>query len=164
MKSERLQVEELVVASDYGQFWIYGTEEAIEKDIMSLLGEALNGVGIATDDDLLVMLSPHQNNFELALRVEMWSGLPAPDLDDWEEVAEASLRTRTNEVQWSSPTLVSTRLQVPGGLYRLRISGRGFVARGWPGSTTPGDSWRLQFWPEEQRPVQRIKSWEPPAK
>jgi hypothetical protein len=29
----------------------------------------------------------------------------------------------------------------------VRITGRGFLNYGWPGSTTPGDEWRLQLWP-----------------
>jgi hypothetical protein len=36
---------------------------------------------------------------------------------------------------------------VPTGSYAVLVSGRGFVARGWPGSTTPGDVWRVQLWP-----------------
>jgi hypothetical protein len=40
--------------------------------------------------------------------------------------------------------------------------GRGFVARGWPGSTTPGDQWRIQLWPGTAgAPPRQVKRWEP---
>lgn len=35
-------------------------------------------------------------------------------------------------------------LAAPPGCYNTRIAGREFVTCGWPGSTTPGDQWRIQ--------------------
>jgi hypothetical protein len=47
-------------------------------------------------------------------------------------------------------------LHVPAGTYAVRITGRGFVARGWPGTTTPGDEWRIQLWPGAAAPPEAV--------
>jgi hypothetical protein len=33
----------------------------------------------------VVVVSPHQNNFAMPLRVEVWPAEPPDDLDDWQE-------------------------------------------------------------------------------
>jgi hypothetical protein len=40
------------------------------------------GPHIASDGEAGVVSSPHQNNFSMALRVEVWDGRP-PDDDVW---------------------------------------------------------------------------------
>jgi hypothetical protein len=51
-------------------------------------------------------------------------------------------------------------IPVPSGRYAARITGRGFVNHGWPGSTTSGDEWRLQLWPAAGPiPPRRVRSW-----
>ena len=51
-------------------------------------------------------------------------------------------------------------LDVPPGNYQVRIVGRGFINYGWPGSTTPGDTWRIQFWPSKDViEPKRIAHW-----
>ncbi|HEY1485286.1 MAG TPA: hypothetical protein VGF84_04220 [Micromonosporaceae bacterium] len=52
----------------------------------------------------------------------------------------------------------SVGCSVPPGRYRILVCGRGFVASGWPGSTTPGDSWRVRLWPEHgDVPARRVR-------
>lgn len=136
---------DLTVGLDYGQF----TLETGEEDpglAVELLSTAFED-GIAQRGDLVVVLSPHQNNFEMAFRVEVWPGEPSDDVDDWEEAFAVHLEVGEHGLVYSSPTMDFTHLPVPPGSYRALITGRGFVAHGWPGSTKPGDQWRLRLWP-----------------
>jgi hypothetical protein len=88
------------------------------------------------------------------------AGAAAVDLDDWQEAFEASLQIDAIGLTYESPTLTPQRIAVPPGHYGLLIAGRGIVARGWPGSTTPGDEWRLQMWPQKSvTPARRLRIW-----
>jgi hypothetical protein len=79
-------------------------------------------------------------------------------------VFESSLLVSGGVLRYDTPTLQGATCQVPDGRYAVRIAGRGFVNRGWPGSTTPGDTWRVQLWPSvENLPDRRIKEWHPPG-
>ena len=157
--TEPLSIVELVVALDYGQFTLH-TEESDPDIGVEVLEEALAGDGIAQRDGLLVVCSPHQNNYKMALRVEIWSAAPPDDLAEWDEAFEASLTVDGDGVTYESPTRKIVNIEVPSGAYRAVITGTGFVARGWPGSTEPGERWRIRLWPESA-PVaaQRLKAW-----
>jgi len=158
-----LLVHDAIVALDYGQFSLCGSLER-SGDYMSLLEVALQGEGIAGDNDAVLVCSPHQNNFKMPLRVEVWDHSPPDDQADWEEVFRCGLVVDDGGLRYESPTLAGTIFDVPAGTYSLLICGRGFVSRGWPGSTTPGDAWRVQMWPSADRPVpSRVKVWQQPA-
>lgn len=135
-----------VVALDYGQFYLHVGETDPELAV-EVLALAQQGDGIALKDGLLVVMSPHQYSFRMGLRVEVWSGSPEADLDDWQEAFEVHLDVDRYGVDYESPTVARTPLPVPTGSYHALITGRGFVARDRLGSTTPGDAWRLRFWP-----------------
>jgi hypothetical protein len=81
---------DLTVALDYGQFSLTGTYLP-DDDAYPLrpLEEAIEGQGIAGTEgnEYVVVLSPHQNNFAMHLRVELWPAEPPDDLDDWQEHA-----------------------------------------------------------------------------
>jgi hypothetical protein len=162
-----LQVFDLTVALDYGQFSLTGTYRALgdAADPVRLVEQAINGDGIAGTDgnEGVVVLSPHQNNFAMRLRVEVWPAEPPSDLDSWQEAFLTGLVVGPQGLVYSSPTLEEVSIPVPPGGYGVRITGRGFVNRGWPGSTTPGDEWRLQFWPASG-PVRRgrLRAWADP--
>jgi hypothetical protein len=71
------EVLELTVALDYGEFYLVGQpvqQESPEDLILQLLDTAINGIGIASSEgnEVVVVLSPHQNNFAMGLRVELW--------------------------------------------------------------------------------------------
>jgi hypothetical protein len=83
----------------------------------------------------------------MALRLEVWSGPPEDDLDDWQEAFDLHLDVDGYSVDYESPTFARTPLPVPPGSYRTLITGRGFLVRDRLGSTTPGDVWRLRLWP-----------------
>ncbi|MBL7517388.1 hypothetical protein I6A84_04430 [Frankia sp. CNm7] len=146
---------------DHGQFYLY-TNVWDGVDYPGVVDRAIEAGGIAQDGPLLVVLSSHQCNFAVTLRVEQWSAQPPDDLDDWQEVFAASIDVDAFGLLYESTTSVQNlRLEALPGRYAVRISGRGFVQRGWPGSTTPGDEWRVQLWPQEgdrQEPA-RLKAW-----
>jgi hypothetical protein len=138
--------QDFVVELDYGQFYLHTARNEAELPL-AVLERAQDGDGIAQDGGLVVILSPHQNNFDMPLRVEVWDSAPPDDLEEWEEAFEAHLDVNQYGLVFESPTLDFIDLAVPPGSYYALITGRGFVAHGWPGSTEPGDHWRLRLWP-----------------
>ena len=156
------EAEERPVRLDHGQFSLTGNP-SLEADYMALLERAIAGSGIAGDDHGLIIISPHQNNFEMPFLLEQWDDRPPDDAAEWEEVFEGSLLVVDGVLHYFSPTDASATFRVPSDRYAVRISGRGFVNRGWPGSTTPGDRWRVQLWPcPDDMSERRVKRWDPP--
>ncbi|CUU59905.1 hypothetical protein Ga0074812_13329 [Parafrankia irregularis] len=146
---------------DYGQFYLY-SGASDEIDYSEVVNRAISNDGIAQDGSLLIILSPHQNNFAMSLRVEQWTAQPPDDLGLWQEAFAASIDVDAFGLFYESATTVQNlRLEVAPGRYTALITGRGFVQRGWPGSTTPGDEWRVRLWPREltRREPARLKSW-----
>src|SRR5262245_25090923 len=165
-----LQAEDLTVALDYGQFYLFGTPspwsdpQPGDVDVVGLVHQAIYGDGIAGGRGAVVVLSPHQNNFAMRLRVEVWSAEPPDDLDAWQEGFEASLAVGDGRLTYESPTLSGRMITVPPDDYAVRITGRGFVARGYPGSTKPGDQWRVQLWPSATWVApRRRRAWAGPS-
>jgi hypothetical protein len=163
------EVLKLTVALDYGQFYLVGRRvqpPSGEDPMLQLLDTAIKGVGIASSEgnEVVVVLSPHQNNFAMRLRVELWAAQPPDDLDDWQEAFLTGLVVGGEGLSYESPTLPGETIPVSPGRYAAWIAGRGFVNRGWPGSTTPGDVWRVQLWPASGPiPARRLRSWSGPA-
>ncbi|MGK5520712.1 hypothetical protein ACSNN9_15325 [Micromonospora sp. URMC 107] len=152
----------MTVALDYGQFTLSGSLDD-DPDFTTLLRDAHVDAHIASTDHTVLVCVPHQNNFRMPLRVEVWVAPPPRDFGNWEEIFECALAVDGGELWYGSPTLESRRCEVPDGRYGVRICGRGFVNRGWPGSTTPGDVWRVQLWPSRRNlPDRRIRAWYPP--
>jgi hypothetical protein len=156
------RVEQRIVRLDYGQFCLSGNLSP-DADYMAVLERAIAGSGIARDDHGLVVLSPHQNNFRMPLDLEEWSCRPPGDDAEWEEIFESGLLVTGDVLHYFSPVDNSATFTVASGRYAVRICGRGFVNRGWPGSTTPNDNWRVQLWPAiDDVPACRVKKWCPP--
>jgi hypothetical protein len=97
------------------------------------------------------------------VRVELSPLEPPDDLDEWQEAFLAGLLVGDGGLVYETPTLEGATVPVPPGRYAVRIAGRGFLNRGWPGSTTPGDEWRIQLWPASTpiRP-RRLRRWHHP--
>jgi hypothetical protein len=159
-----VQVVDLTVALEYSHFYLSSVplpDEAADA-LLQVVDEAVAGQGIASTagNEYVVVLSPHQNNFAMPLRVEVWPGEPPDDLDGWQEAFLTGLLVGSGGLIYETPTEVSHDVPVPPGRYAVRITGRGFVRRGWPGTTTPGDNWRLQLWPAPGpiRP-RRLRTW-----
>jgi hypothetical protein len=142
-----VETVELTVALDYSTFHLHTGD--VDYDAIVNLGAEAWGTGIAQVGTTTVVVSPHQNNFAMPLLIEVWDGPPPEDFDDWEEAFEVHLEVGPDGLVYESPTLDFVELPVPQGSYRAVITGRGFVGDGWPGSTEPGDSWRIRLWPSK---------------
>ncbi|MGY2028322.1 hypothetical protein [Nocardia gipuzkoensis] len=134
---------------DYGQFRIDGGVETPVEET-ELLDRALAAHPFASDGLAMVVLSPHQNNFRMPVTVQLWNERPPGDRDDWQQVCETRLRVGPEGTLYlSSPIDGYADCPVPEGAYLIEVSGRGFVNYGWPGSTEPGDVWRIRLWPDD---------------
>jgi hypothetical protein len=160
--SSRLSRQSLDFAMDYGQFTISGA--AVDDDEVELLLAAFASPPSGGTQTMVLVLNPHQNNFAMKVDVETWDARPADDRDDWQQVSEDRLSVDGRGcIVLGSPTLESVDIPVPPGEYVLEVSGRGFVNYGWPGSTKPGDVWRLRLWPAAGDAVLPPRRWSMPG-
>src|SRR5579864_7912070 len=92
-----ISAEEFVARLDYGQFYLqtyFDPEDDPDDelpDISELVDMAIDAGGIAQAPGTLVVLSPHQANLEMPLRVEIWDAPPLDDAAEWPEAFEAHL-------------------------------------------------------------------------
>ncbi len=84
-------VHRSVVALDHSQFWLSGQAEQAPRH-QNLLDQALTGDAVAGDEQTLLVLSPHQNNFAMGLEIQHHHQPPV-ELDPvgWDEVCESHL-------------------------------------------------------------------------
>lgn len=161
---EPLHTEQFRLAMDYGQFLLRGNAR-FDVDEMALLERAqreLPSANVGTDG-LIVVLSPHQNNFDMVIDVQRWERRPRGDRDDWQQVSEDHLTIdEDGTLTLESPTTEPLTYDLDPGDYIAEVSGKDFVAQGWPGSTTPGDSWRIRLWPDTGENLQPPKLWPGP--
>ena len=176
--SRRLAAHDYVVALDYHQFWLYSClcpeedyslpdlPEVRRDELDDLLDRAHKGDGIAqvpveyTFSGTLLVVCPHQTNFQMPLRIEVWDGPPPDDTADWPEAFEAHLDVDPHGLYYTSPLMSAVRLDVPPGGYHAVITGRGFIARGNTGVPHPPDSWRIRVWPSAgPRAARRLSAW-----
>lgn len=151
------------VGLDYGQLTLVGGLFEDGWDSSPLLEQAVDAP-VAGDGQLLLVLSPHQNNFELELTVEVWDAEPPADADDWQQVVRGWLEVEGDLLRYESPTMDVHDFDVPSGRYAVEVSGRGFVNYGCPGSTTPGDVWRVRLWPSDvEQPAYAVRTWTDPG-
>jgi hypothetical protein len=86
---------------------------------MVYLEDALAGERIAGDAYAVVVCSPHQNNFEMPFRVEVWDREPPEDEADWEEIFLCGLVVDDGGLSYQSPTMNETVFDVPVGTYAV---------------------------------------------
>jgi hypothetical protein len=166
MSASPVRTTTRTVALDYGSFTLRGAGIDDAEDTTPLLDSILGSPGAvaATDGRELVVLSPHQNNFEMQLTIDVWDSEPPADADAWQQVVRSSIEVEGGRLLYESPTMEGAWFDVPTGTYSVLVSGRGFVAHGWPGSTTPGDVWRVQLWPGPvDGAVETLAVWVDPA-
>ncbi|MGK9273154.1 hypothetical protein KXR83_19360 [Williamsia muralis] len=159
---EQLMVQTLSVSMDYGYFVLCDGGDPPANDI-ELLRRAQAHPPSASDGRSVLISSPHQNNFDMIIEVQVWDERPPEDRDAWQQVSENLLRIAGAELMYVSPTMGEASCVVPPGRYLAEVSGRGFVNYGWPGSTQPGDQWRVRLWPagsDRPRPAQQ---WHQPG-
>ncbi len=153
-----IKVYDATVTMDYGQFFLYSKLQNCNLD--DLIDKASKGENIAGNDEVVLLLVPHQHNFAMPLRVELWNDKPPSDIDNWEEVFEGYLNIVNGILVYDSPDTDGYEFEIPNNQYKVLISGRGFVNRGWTKSTEPGDNWRVQLWPSQSPPTFRsLKKW-----
>jgi hypothetical protein len=153
----------LNVGYDYGQM-SFGNEGA-DDDYSLLVDTAIGHQGIAQIETMFVVLSPHQWNPKTPLLVEITDSAEPDDLDDWDEAFEATLLVGSDEAFWygSAPDGPQEKVGTPPGRYRALVTGRRFVAHGWPG-TDPADEWRLRLTPtSDPTPARRLRAWAGPS-
>ncbi|MFI9634300.1 hypothetical protein ACIHAX_16590 [Nocardia sp. NPDC051929] len=155
--------ETVILFMDYGQFRIDGGVESPVEEL-ELLDRALAAHPFASDGLAVVVLSPHQNNFHMPVTVQVWDERPPGDHAEWQQVCETRLRVGPEgTLCLSSPTDGAVDCPVPEGQYLIEISGRGFVNYGWPGSTEPGDVWRIRLWPDDGSEPLPAMQWNMPG-
>lgn len=157
-----LHTWDLTVGLNHGQFHIQTDDpyEISELESARVVSHASAGSGIAQHFGLIVVMSPHQKNYSMGLRVELWDEHPDEDDEGWQESFETDLTVGKGGLVYASPGLSSFAIPVPPGNYHLRVDARGFSEHDWPASTTPGDAWRLRLWPcEKGHTAQRLRAW-----
>ena len=152
----------LRLAVDGAQFLVRGSEPEDNFDDV-LLSRATQAPPSHSDTVSMLVLTPHQNNFDTAVDVEVWGQRPEDDRVQWQQVSEGPLTVDSNEVlHIDSPMSNPATCPVPAGRYIVEVSGRGFITYGWPGSTEPGDVWRLRLWPDDGTQLRAPKLWNKP--
>lgn len=136
---------------DYGHFDVFDPQ-AIPSEASDLHALAEASPPSYAVDGMAVVLSPHQNNFDTPMTVECWSSRPDADREQWEQVSENAIQVESGKLYAGTPGGESLVAETIPGTYILEVSGRGFVNYGWPGSTEPGDEWRLRLWPARTDP------------
>lgn len=155
--------ERVILAMDHGQFVLRGGLGDLDNEF-SLLEQALATQPNAGDGLTMVVLSPHQNNFEMPIDVDVFAARPPDDNADWQQICEDILRIGPEGVlQIDSSTMSPVDVQVLPGEYLVQVSGRGFVNYGWPGTTTPDDEWRIRLFPTDGTSPRPAVRWDMPG-
>lgn len=152
----------LRMAVDGAQFLVRGSEPEHNFDDV-LLARATQAPPSHSDTVSMLVLTPHQNNFDTAVDVEVCDQRPEDDRQEWQQVSEGPLVVDNHEVlHLESPMSNPATCPVPAGRYIVEVSGRGLITYGWPGSTEPGDVWRLRLWPDDGTQLRAPKLWNKP--
>jgi hypothetical protein len=161
-------VRELTVKSDYGQIYIYDgraeiwDDSATEEDnpLQRALDDASRSQGfVGYDNGLVDFLTPSQYNWKAPMRIEVGDEPPPLDTDGWDHVVEVPLPLQSGTLCFEASgggTPIETH--VPPGIYRARLSGRGFVSGA--GEIEGRESYRLQLWPADPSEPKLIKYWD----
>jgi hypothetical protein len=157
-----ISAQDLIVAADYGQIYIYSASSLDELDVYeAALDDARNsGRYVGVRPGFIDLMTPGQYNFETPLRLEVWSADPPDDRNHWDHEVDADLDIPDGQIFFEAsgggPT---TSAGIPAGAYRARISGRGFTEMGFAGAEGT-DTYRLRLWPRSRQtdPVLR-KCW-----
>jgi hypothetical protein len=143
---------DLLVRADHGQ--IYIESSAVDDDAwgsddtyLEALEDALaSGRFVGVRTGLIDLMTPGQWNWKTPMRVEIWSGEPPDDRDDWQHEVDADLDVPDGWISFAaSGGDTPQRTDVPPGAYRVRVSGRGFTVTGRAGAEGD-DSYRLRLW------------------
>ena len=164
------EVHDLLVESDYGQIYVYDPGLTAEASLNTEDTEDDNQLLRALDDasysrrfvgydtGLVDILTPSQYNPKAPLRLEVGSGAPPLETDDWEHVVEVPLPVPSGRLVFeASGGGVPIETTVPPAVYRARISCRGY--RSGVGEIEGAEEYLLQLWPAPEAEPALLKSW-----
>jgi hypothetical protein len=80
-----------VAEYDYGQFYLTASTPRFDVDVSEVVDDAIDAGGISQRGPFVVILSPFQWSWDMALSVELWAEAPLDDLDAWQEAFEFPL-------------------------------------------------------------------------
>jgi hypothetical protein len=145
--ASKLATHVLRVAIEDGLFSLVaptGNEGDDDPEAEVFVDEALdNGLWVAQRAGEILVVPPLRSSYDRPLTVEQWDAAPPSDLDDWDDVCEATLEVTTRGTRWMPLyDYEGTKLPIPPGTYRVRISGKNFSDIG----DDDTDEWRIQFW------------------
>jgi hypothetical protein len=160
-------VRELVVASDYGQLYIYDphrppSDEPMTEDdneLIRSLGDAYESRRfVGFDNGLINVVTPSQYNWSAPLRLEVGSGPPPLDEAGWDHIVEGPLSAPSGTLFFeASGGGEQIETSVPPSIYRARIAGRNF--RAGIGLIEGEERYRLQLWPAPAAEPTLLKYW-----
>jgi hypothetical protein len=107
------RAHDLIVRLDDGQFALIGGYSSDAEDPMALLERAIAGQRIASNELVIIVLSPHQNNLQMPFRVEVWDHRPPDDQASWEEVFESGLIVTAGELRYESRDMTRSSRGAP---------------------------------------------------
>ena len=111
---------------DHGQFYLRGGEA--DPSELALLERAMAVQPSAGDGSTVVVLSPHQNNFEMPIDIEVFGTRPHGDEAGWQQVCEERIEIGPDgRLQIDSTPMSSDQSSVPPGRKRVQIAGRKIV-------------------------------------
>lgn len=158
-------VQHLTVQSDYGQIYVTDAEGLVEpqteedNSLMRSLDDATDSRRFVGFDRMVNIITPSQYNWEAPLALEVWDGTPPLELDGWDHVVEGPFPAPSGTIFFEASgggTPIEAR--IPPGVYRVRVSGAGFVAG--IGEIEGHERWRLQLWPAVESEPKLLKDWE----
>ncbi|MWA04599.1 hypothetical protein F8568_030325 [Actinomadura sp. LD22] len=163
--AEMISAQDLAVAADHGQVYIYSHVDWGDDPNTSPYLEALADAKdsrryVGASRGLVDLITPGQWNWKTPMRVEIWTGEPPADTSEWDNEVDLDFDAPTGGITFepSGGTEHISGASLPAGRYRMRVSGRGF---GDPSTNTPAaDHYRLRLWPRLQdSPAALRRSW-----
>ena len=161
-------VRELDVQSDYGQLYIYDSQALADdsdwtEDDTPLMRALEDGYRdrrfVGYDSGLVDVQTPSQYNWKLPVRIEVSDDAPPLDVEGWDHVVEVPLPVPSGTLCFeASGGGIPIQTEIPKGVYRARISGRGFVSGA--GEIEGHESYRLQLWPADESAPKLLKYWD----
>ncbi|ANS31756.1 hypothetical protein R1CP_35750 (plasmid) [Rhodococcus opacus] len=120
----------LSLVMDYGQFYLSGDSSPDRQDDLDeLVEEALSDGTIASNQTSAVVVSPHQNNFDMQMAIEVWDQNPPEDRGDWDQVVDLILEIDQDgslllfPSRWRTTPRDGRSGPVPRGSMRPRLRG-----------------------------------------
>jgi hypothetical protein len=159
---------ELTVEADFSQIYVYDRDEQLPEDAggiqtdndNSLLRALEDAYGsrrfVGYDGGVVNIITPSQYNPSVAVSLEILESAPPLDLEGWNHCVEVPLPAPSGTIVFqASGGGRPIEAEVPPGLYRARISGRGFRSETFEGE----ESFRLQLWPSPKSEPKLLKYW-----